>query len=164
MKLIYRWLNKTDQWLAYLAAAAIFVMMIWVCLDVILRALINRPIVGTMEFTGEYLMVIITYFAISFTFKENGHVSVDLFMHKFSKGTKKIFGLISNLVACYIFIIVGYSNFIEALEFFEKDIRSASLLKYPLGPALIIISFGIFLLSIRLLIDSILLMFNKRQS
>lgn len=163
MELLNQWLNKIDNFLAYISSAIIFVMMGWIVLDVTLRAAFNRPITGTLELTGEYFMVIIVYFAISYTFKENGHVSVDFLKHKFSKGTKRILGLISNLLALSVFIILGINNFLRGLEYFSNDIRSVGLLDYPLAPALMVITLGILTLSIRLLFDTINIIRNTKE-
>ena len=163
MKLLNKWFDKIDRFFLFIAAGTIFLMMVWIFIDVILRYFFNRPIAGTMEITGEYLLVIIVYLSISFTQKQNGHVNVDLLLNKLSKGTKRIVGLITNLAALFLFIILGINNFQEGLKNFAKDIRSPGVLDYPLAPALMIISLGILLLSIRLLFDSINILRNKKE-
>lgn len=163
MELANRWLNKLDQFFAYISAAAIFVMMVWIFLDVVLRTTVNKPITGTMELTGEYFMVLIVYFAISYTLKHNGHVKVDLFEHKFSRGAKRVFGLISNGLAVVVMVVLGINNFSKAIEFIEKDIRSVGLLNYSLAPAMMIISLGILVFSLRLVIDSINIILDKKE-
>jgi TRAP-type C4-dicarboxylate transport system permease small subunit len=139
-------------------------MMVWIFIDVALRTAFNSPITGTLEITGEYLMPIIVYFAISYTQKHKGHVNVDLLEQKFSINLKLITRIFSNLCALFIYLLLGINNFQQALESFATDTRSSSLLKYPLGPALIFISVGILLFSLRLLVDSINLIRNKNES
>lgn len=164
MDVINRWLDKVDNIFSYISAAFLFLMMTWIFIDVVLRTLFNAPITGTLEITGEYLLPIIVYFAISYTQKHKDHVNVDLLLEKFPKGLKKIIRLFSNLCALIIYSLLGINNFQQALESFATDTRSASLLKYPLGPALIIISIGILLFSIRLFVESINLITDKNES
>lgn len=155
MNVLNSWLDKVDQFLAYVSSAVLFLMMIWVFVDVTLRTVFNRTITGTLELTGEYFMVIIVYCAISYTLKDDGHVSVDFIKGKLSTFKQKILEVISNLLAMAVFLILGINNFQKGLEFFENDIRSVGLLDYPLAPALMIISLGIFLLTIRLFFNII---------
>lgn len=163
MNLLNRWLDKVDYFLMYISAGTIFLMMLWVFVDVLMRYFFNSPIPGTMEITGEYLLPIIAFLGISYTQKHNGHVNVDLLYGKFSKGTKRIVGLFTNLVALLLFIILGINNFQEGLKYFARNVKSVGLLDYPLAPALMIISFGILILCIRLVVDSINILRNKKE-
>lgn len=164
MVAINRWLDKLDNFFGYISATVLFLMMVWIFVDVILRTAFNSPITGTLEITGEYLMPIIVYFAISYTQKHKGHVNVDLLEQKFPKNFKIITRIFSNLCALFIYLLLGINNFQQALESFATDTRSSSLLKYPLGPALVIISIGILLFTVRILVDSINLMRDKNES
>lgn len=164
MGAINRWLDKVDNFFGYISAAILFLMMVWIFVDVVLRTAFNSPITGTLEITGEYLMPIIVYFAISYTQKYKGHVNVDLLEQKFPKNFKIITRIFSNLCALFIYLLLGINNFQQALESFATDSRSSSLLNYPLGPALIIISIGILLFTLRLLVDSINIFSDKKES
>ena len=163
MNLINKWLDKLDNFFAYISAATLFLMMFWIFVDVILRSFFNLPIIGTLEITGEYLLPIIVFFAISYTQKHKGHVNVDLIEKKLSKGLRKIIRLFSNLVCLFMYILLGILNFQQALEYFSSDIRSISLLNYPMAPALIIVSIGILLFSTRLLVESINIIRDKEE-
>jgi TRAP-type transport system small permease protein len=163
MNRLNRWIDNVDSFFAYFSAITIFVMMVWIFLDVTLRASINSPISGTIELTGEYFMVIAVYAAISYTQKHKAHVSVDFLTNKLSNGLKKFFGLISNLLSLIVFIILGYSNFLQGLKYFSRGVKSSSVLDYPLAPALMILSLGILLLCIRLIIESINIILDKKE-
>jgi TRAP-type transport system small permease protein len=163
MQLINKWIDKVDHFFVYISAITIFVMMAWIVLDVILRTVFNLPIVGTTEIIGEYFMAMIVYLATSYTLKHNEHVSVDFLQSKFPKLAKKICAIFTNLVALLFFIILGMNNFNEGLEYFEMNVKSASLLYYPLAPALMVISLGILLMSLRFIIDSINILQNTKE-
>ncbi len=163
MKLLNRWLDKVDYFLALISAGTLFLMMVWIFIDVILRYFFHSPLPGTMEITGEYLLPVMVYLAVSYTQQQNGHVFVDFLYHKFSKGTKRIVGVFTNLIALLLFIILSYNNFQEGLKYIKKDIRSVGILDYPLAPALMIISLGILIMCIRLLIDSINILRDKKE-
>ncbi|MCM3691073.1 TRAP transporter small permease [Neobacillus niacini] len=155
MKLVNIILDKIDYVCTYVAGITMLVLTVWIFMDSILRTTLNSPIVGTIEVTGEYLLVLIVYLSISYTFKHDGHVSVDFLESKFSKPMKKYVRVLNNLIAFFAFLVLGIYNFLKGIEYFEKNIRSAGMLDYPLAPAMMVISFGIFLLSVRLLVDTI---------
>jgi TRAP-type transport system small permease protein len=164
MGAINKWLDKLDDFFGYISAAVLFLMMVWIFVDVVLRTAFNSPITGTLEITGEYLMPVIVYFAISYTQKHKGHVNVDLIEQKFPQKFKKVNAFFYHICALIIYLLLGINNFQQALESFATDSRSSSLLNYPLGPALIIISIGILLFSVRLLVDSINTFSDKKES
>ncbi|WP_249869684.1 TRAP transporter small permease [Oceanobacillus saliphilus] len=163
MNLLNRWLDKIDDYLTYISAGTIFLMMFWIFADAFMRYAFNNAIAGTMELTGEYLLVIIVYFAISYTQKHNGHVNVNFLYRKFSKSTKRVVGLISNVLTLTVLVILGIENFHEGLRYLTNNIQSIGPLKVPLAPALMIITLGIFILCLRLIIDSINIIRNKKE-
>ncbi|MFJ7735545.1 TRAP transporter small permease [Lysinibacillus sp. NPDC097287] len=156
-------LAETDRFITNISAVTIFIMMVWIVVDVLLRSIFNAPIAGTIEVTGEYLLVIIVYLSISYTYKEGGHVSVELFQNKFSLGVKKGVKLVTNIFAIAAFFLLGVANFKKSVEYFEADIRTTSLLNYPLAPALMIITLGVFLLVINLTLESISIVRGKKD-
>lgn len=163
LKYLNKFLTKTDEFISKISAIAIFIMMMWIVIDVVLRSVFHTPVSGTIEITGEYLLVIIVYLSISYTYKEGGHVSVELFENKFSVNTKKIIKLFTNLLTIIVFVLLGIANFQKGLNYFANDIRTTSLLNYPLAPALMIITFGVLLLVINLILESINILRGKKD-
>jgi TRAP-type transport system small permease protein len=163
MTRLNEWITKAEKMISNLAVFTLLVMTIWIFLDVMLRFLFNTPITGTLEITGEYMLVILVYFSISMTYRENGHINVTFITNKFSKRTNNFLKALTNLLGVIIFILIAYLNFQQGIESLERDIRTVSPLKYPIGPAYIIISIGILLLSIRLLIESITILIGKND-
>jgi|SRR5699024_4910393 len=129
-------------------------MMLWIVIDVILRTVINKPIPGTIEMTGEYLMVLLVYLSISYTNKLNGHIRVTLIMEKVNEKIKSIVKVFTNIIGAFFFISISWLNFLAGLEYYERGIKSTGVLSYSLAPALFIISLGLLLITIRLLIES----------
>lgn len=163
MTYLSKLLTKTDKFITNISAITIFIMMMWIVVDVVLRSVFNAPIAGTIEITGEYLLVIIVYLSISHTYKEGGHVSVELFKDKLSKRAKKIVRVFTNLIAIVAFVVLGIANFSKGLLYFSTNIRTTSLLNYPLAPALMIITLGVFLLVINLLLESVAIIRGKKE-
>lgn len=156
MSTINRWVDQLEKLLVYIAAVTLFLLMILVFVEIVfLRLMLNSSIPGLMEFIGEYLMVIMVYFTVSYAQKNKFHINIDFFQEKFSPKVKKVTMILSNLLSIVLFLFVAYHNFLKSLQFVEQDIRSVGLLNYPLAPALVIIVIGTIVLSIRLFIQSI---------
>ena len=163
MTFLNKSLTKTDKFITNISAVTIFIMMMWIVIDVVLRSIFHAPISGTIEVTGEYLLLIIVYLSISNTYKEGGHVSVELFQNKFPKGLKKVIKLFTNSLAIIVFTLLGIANFKKGLIYFSTNIRTTSLLNYPLAPALMIITIGVFLLVINLILESVAILRGKKD-
>ncbi len=163
MTYLTKLLTKVDKIITNISAITIFIMMLWIVADVLLRSIFHAPISGTIEITGEYLLVIIVYFAISYTYKEGGHVSVELFEDKFPQLFKRIVRVVTNLLAIAAFTLLGIANYQKGLDYFATDIRTTSLLDYPLAPALMIITLGVFLLVINLILETVAVLRGKKE-
>lgn len=161
MKLLSNFFESLDKIFTIIAGATMFIMMLWIFADVMLRTFFNSPIQGTIEVTGEYLMAILVYLMLSNTQKHGGHVSVDLFQNVYSKKFKKFIKFITHLIAAGFFLTIGILNFKEGFEYLDQEIYSVGVLHYPLAPAMFIISLGIFMLTLRLIFECITILFPK---
>lgn len=163
MKKLTNLFETVDKITSGIAAFTLFVMMLWIFMDVMLRTFLNNPIQGTIELTGEYLMVILVYLSLSYTHKNDGHVKVTFLEEKFPKLIKNITKFITNLLAASLFLFIGILNFQEGLNYLDQNIRSVGVLGYPLAPALFIISFGLIMITVRLLIECMTILFSKNM-
>lgn len=161
---IKKYFEAFDKVTSVIASVTLLLMMLWIFTDVTLRATINSPIKGTLEITGEYLMVILIYLSISYTQKHNGHVKVTMFEERFPHMVRNITRFITNLIAAGFFLFIGILNYQAGLDYLERGIRSTSVLNYPLAPALFIIALGLFMITLRLIIENVLIVTEKRET
>lgn len=150
-----------DKILSAISAVTLFIMMLWIFCDVILRFFFNSPIQGTIELTGEYLMVLLVYLALSDTYKHDEHVKVTFLENKFPENVKKVLKFVTSLFAAAFFFLIGILNFQEGVEYYEQNIMSSGVLNYPLAPALFIIAIGLFMIALRLVLECIGILFPK---
>lgn len=69
----------------------------------------------------------------------------------------------TNLLAIIVFVLLGIANYQKGMDYFATNIRTTSLLNYPLAPALMIITLGVFLLVINLIFESIAIVRGKKE-
>lgn len=144
-------LNKIDKLLIYVSSFALFIMMLLIFVNAISRFVLNKPITGVIEFTGEYLMVAIVYLALSFTHKNGNHVNVEILYKIISQKTKKILQFVVNVLSLLVFILLTYSVFHLLMEYIQQDIHSMSNISYPLAPAVLMILIGLLLMCLRII-------------
>lgn len=163
MEKLIKMFNQLDKVLLTISSVTMFILMTLISTDVVLRTVFNKPIPGTLELTGEYLMVIIVYFAVSYTYKDDGHVRVAILENVFNDTFKIIIKFLSNIVVAVFFLFISYFSFLSSLENLEFNIRSIGALDYPLAPAIMIISFGMLMIALRLILENIQLVLVKKE-
>ena len=71
----------------FLALITIVIMMMLTTVDVFLRYVFNRPILGSFEVT-ELLMVSVAGLSLAWCTLKSGHIRVDIIINMFSKKTR----------------------------------------------------------------------------
>ena len=79
----------TSRILNNIGIAFLMLLMLLITADVLLRALLKWPILGTNELS-EFMMIIVVYLAIAYTQHKKSHVSVDLLVIRFPKRARAI--------------------------------------------------------------------------
>ena len=96
-------IKKTSDFFSWLAGAAIFAAMVLVVVNIILRAVFGKPILGTYEFTG-FLSVIIISFGLAYVLMVDAHIAVDFIVEKFRPRTRNI---IDTVVGIFVLALMS---------------------------------------------------------
>jgi TRAP-type mannitol/chloroaromatic compound transport system permease small subunit len=89
-------LDKTIEYLGYLTAIVLSILVLLVVYDATARYLFSEGSTALQELEW-HLFDVVILFGIAYTLKEGAHVRVDIFYDKFSHKTKTLINLISNL-------------------------------------------------------------------
>ncbi|HHW43510.1 MAG TPA: TRAP transporter small permease [Desulfotomaculum sp.] len=130
---------------------SVLVMMLLVTADVVGRKFFHHPIPGSVEINEEYVMIALVYLAMSYVYKEGGHVRVTLFRHFIPGPVKTVVDTGLNILGLLFFaliVLLGWQTSLRAIRFQET---SSCLLAYPMAPAYLILTLGAALLCIRIL-------------
>jgi len=137
--------------LAFLAAAALAVMIISTTLDTTLRYSINFPIAGVFEL-NEVLLVVLVFLGISWTQQERGHTRVVLVMRKMPI-RRAIKMDILCWILCLIFLaIIGFQSGREALRAYQINEFRWGSVQMPIWWAKALVPLGCWLTCIQLLV------------
>jgi C4-dicarboxylate transporter DctQ subunit len=142
-----------DKLLGILAAVSgliLIFLMVAVCIDVIMRYLLNRPLSWVIEI-AEYLLVYMTFLGAAWVQKLEGHVRVDVLTMMVSPRAQSRMAFASSLIAAFVFLIIAVFGTIETWDTFEKGVRFPSMLEFPKAPILAVIPFGSFFFMIQFL-------------
>jgi len=149
-------LRRAEVALAYISACAIFAMMLLISADVLSRYLLGNPITGAVEFTEEYLMVMAVFLALSWTFKEGGHIRVELVVRLLPARWQDRVYAIGNAIAGIVFAVITALAATTAVDVWQEGVTSSSSLAYPMAPTYVVIVVGSFALTFRLLLAAFL--------
>lgn len=112
-------------------ALVAWVPLMTVC--IIARAFFNVSWMFLEEFTA-YLMVLVTFFALSYTLRSEGHISIDVVTRLLPKGVRGILGVATDLfslaVVCYL-IQKGAMWFWFGVETGVRSMFPSNLLLWP---------------------------------
>ena len=137
------------KWVGLIGSFCIAINMLFIVVNVILRAIFRIPIAGYTDIIG-MISCIITSLTISYTEFENGHIKVDFFMNYFSKNVQNIFYVFTGILN---FAVVGtlavcFWNYANR-SYIERTVSVSANLPYT--PFLLISAFGMLLFALTII-------------
>lgn len=147
------WVKPISRFMSHVASVILFLMMVLTILDVVLRKLWSKSILGTVEVT-EFLLVFVIFFTLALTEIMNGHVKVDLVLSRFSKRVQGIADMITQLICFILTVLITWSTLIYSEKMRLSEEVTQDLL-IPVFPVIYVVAFGCAVLSLTLLIKFI---------
>ena len=115
MKKFFKVVDKLSEILADCSGIIIFVMMLFMTLDVVLRYVFNSPVRGDYELI-ELAMVVLVFFAIPHTQTVKGHVAVDIITNFMPRKIRDILEIVSYLIASVLMFFVCRANYLQIFK------------------------------------------------
>ncbi|MBU0574719.1 MAG: TRAP transporter small permease [Pseudomonadota bacterium] len=130
------------------AGAAVILMMVLTCADVVLR-LLRQPITGTYEIVG-FLGTVIVSFSLAFTSLEKGHIAVELLVEKLPRRMQVGIEAVTSLIGAALFSLITWQSLVYAMDIRQSGEVSVTL-TMPIYPFIYGIAAGSGLLCLVLL-------------
>jgi TRAP-type C4-dicarboxylate transport system permease small subunit len=147
---IERFIARIAERVNWLAAAAVFFMMLITTADVILRVF-RHPILGTYEIVG-FTGAVVIAFSLPYTSLQKGHIAVEFLVQRLPWLARVIINIINACVSLVLFAVIAWQ-----CAKYAHDLRLtgevSSTLQMPTYPFLYGISFGCILLCVVLFIE-----------
>jgi len=94
-----------STFLVYIGAGLSLAMALIVVLDILLRLILNAPILGVIELET-FMLAILCFFSLAYTKIKEGHVSVDIFAGRLSQEFRLFLGGIFSIFGIYLFSVL----------------------------------------------------------
>jgi tripartite ATP-independent transporter DctM subunit len=127
------------------------VMMCVTTVDVLSRFLFNLPVIGSIEGT-EFLMVLTVFLAIPYAAAKNQHITIDALATKLPERERLILESITLFVGVVLFSVVVWQS-IEYYVLMTKMNRVTAVLRVPIAPFALVVTFGSLLFCVVLALD-----------
>jgi len=150
--------TRGAQWVS---GGALVAIVLLVSIDVILRATLNLPVLGSYELS-QLMMVFVAVFSFSYCQVFRNHISIPVITQRFPKRVQAVLESISWLIGCVLFALVAWQSIIHGITL-TKAGQETLALGIPVGPFYFVIVAGMILFSLVLLADFIVSLPKVRQ-
>ena len=148
-----KWMDKIVGVVNIFAIASLLILMVLTTVDVLMRYIINKPITGAFEISGEYLMPILVFFAVAFAYGRGAMIRIELVTERVPAAVRKVFNYFSQIVSALGTLCLLAANVMQVQRVYAMHSISAGSLRYPLWPAYVILVVGLTLLFIYMCMD-----------
>ena len=146
--------------LSLVSASMILFAMLLVSAEVISRKFLNAPIHGQLEL-GELLMPPIIFLAIAYTQSTGGHVRMTIVIDHLPPGLRHVIEIATKLLAIAVYAVLCYYSAKFAFRTWEFNDVTMSPPYFVIWPSAIMVPIGIFLVTLRVYLEVLHLLFPK---
>lgn len=136
--------------LVILAGIIVSFATVSVCVGILSRYFLNRPISWVVEIS-EYGLLYMTFLAAAWVLRHEQHVSVDLVYNWLSPRNQAIASIFTSIVAGLVFLIITIYGFKVTKNQFDTKYFTPTILEAPKFVITLIIPVGTFLLLIQII-------------
>lgn len=150
LDMIGRVIGAIEAGLAALSRIALFAIMMIVIADVALRYLFHAPLSWPYPVIGNYLMVLVFFFALPNTLSANHHIEIDIFKPLYPVRFRELSLAIGFLASAVVMILIAHESWLRFARAWSGDERLASTVAWPtwITHAVVWIGVGVFVLRI----------------
>ncbi|MCG6534795.1 MAG: TRAP transporter small permease, partial [Syntrophales bacterium LBB04] len=143
MNRAYRIIGLVSEWLNWCGVAALIVMILLICVDVILRAF-GTGILGAYEIT-RFFVALMVGLGLAYTQLKKGHIFMDLLLLRLPKPVQNVINTVNLFLAAGFYALVT----LQLMKFGGKLLRTgqvAEQIEWPLFPFVYTVAFGCLIL------------------
>lgn len=157
LEIANRLTSGVEDFMLRLAGLTTFAIMLIVGTDVLMRYALNAPFSWSYDLIGIYLVPLSFFFALSATFRQNHHISVDILYLRYPERLQRLARLvIALLFGPFVFWMVWLAVRDAHARYAGGDAISGTIL-WPTWIPSAIVALGFLALMLRLLLDAIAL-------
>jgi TRAP-type C4-dicarboxylate transport system permease small subunit len=157
-----KWIDAAAGLLNRLSAGILFAMMLLTMADVILRKVLSRGILGTLELT-EFMMAGVVFLALAQTERLDRNVHMDLIMQRFRPRARMLAAMVTRTI-CILFCCVMTASVLVYADAIRSSGEVSLDLWIPKYPFIYAVAAGWALLALVLLMRGLAALREIRTS
>tara|TARA_B100000886_G_scaffold197911_1_gene136415 strand:- start:3046 stop:3570 length:525 start_codon:yes stop_codon:yes gene_type:complete len=136
--------NKFIKFLKYFASFALIILGLLILFDVVMRAFINKPVIGVAEVISNSI-VIIAFFQISYTISIDAMIKSEFLLKKANYNFSCLLEVFSSLLGIIFFGLIAYASFEPTINsWIRNEFEGHASFRFPTFP----VKISIFICSI----------------
>jgi TRAP-type transport system small permease protein len=151
--------SKIEFFFLMVSGSTVIFSMFLITVDVIMRNVFNNPIAGVIEILNISLIVIV---ALGFSYvqgkKEN--IVIEIATNKLPPFLKNLLDLVGFIIGLAVMAVITWKCGFNAILSYTAQEYTMGLIKIPLWPSKLLLAIGMATLSLRLLLDSLIMLSN----
>lgn len=151
MEAISRALDALSNGLAALGRMVLFLTMLHVTLDVVMRYAMNMPLSGTIEISSYYYMIAIVFLPLAAVELRNGHISVEILAQHLRERAQRLLIACVCVLSAVFYALLTWRTWLEAIEKMHVGETYPGSLNLSIWPPRFLMPLGMGLLTIVLL-------------
>ena len=163
MKRMLAAIEKISTGFGYASGALVFLMMISIVFDVIMRHVFNAPTIWADEVSC-YLLVGITFLGAAYTLKIDGHIRVEAIITRFGPGIRRYLEIVLDVFSLIFLAIFAWQACKLVADSYSSARITPTLLRTPLYIPQIVFALGLVWFSLQMLVRILKQMVDRQES
>lgn len=136
--------DKLVKFGSYLSALFIISLVLLILTEIFLRSFFDFSTMIADEYSG-YFYLASVFLALGYTFRENGHIRINIITSKLSKGFNKKIDIFVSIIAIIILSFALIRTYLFTYDSYELEMLSENVSETPLYLPQMFMPLGIFI-------------------
>ena len=151
MKFFYNLVNKLSLWGAYLSSILLVSLVLLILTEIFIRYFFNTSTLIADEYSG-YLFLASVFLGLSYTFKENAHIRINILTSRMSEKSNKFIDIFAGSITIVVLLFALYRTILFTFDSYEMEMLSESVSQTPLYLTQLVMPLGLSLFILSVLI------------
>lgn len=147
---LFKALGFVDRVTSTIGTIFLFLIMMVVFGDVVMRYVFNSPFSWAYDLIALYLMAGVFFLILSDAYAAHAHVNVDILQQRLPPAGIRVTELITCAVGIVVFTLIAWFGWQRALDSYRSADVMAGAIPWPMWPSIALAPFGATILTLRL--------------
>jgi len=153
-------MNSIFRIIDTIGAVFVGLLGLMTCANVLGRYLFNSPLQGSIDYTENFLVVIVA-FGLAATTASDEHISIDALFTRFSTEWQHILKAVTFFISFVIFLALAWRVFVVGLESMTRHETMMTMVNIPIYPFRFILAIG-FVFCVIVLLHQMVQLFRPK--